>query len=802
MTNQAPEQLYVEFDVNSPESLRTINFEGESQTKKSNEYNISVFNADGSPALGRIQGIVTLDAYSPGADRPITTANTVDLSSGCRKFDLFFATIERVVFSVSGLIPGQTIRISAFRGKGVVLAGSGSGLNTLDPVNLREWTPNFSGAGFISIPDWRPSGDYRIEVSIYIREHKDFNTIFDNSNEPNDSESWVGSSGALTWRPRLTNRLNISSIPENAIIDIVESRVGNEYRLEAIGRNFTMPVGLNTDQGDLINGIGGINTGNTKLNGQIRNLRLTDLDNPSNSRFYPLTLEATTRPTTTTAVDELGPLQIVDITRFKESDFTGNNIISNGVLTLTIANTSIMSNDTYPFIMGETYRVTPVGLSGDIQIGANNVVSFVSLQEQGITFRSLSTTSMSILFRTTNTGSIEGLIIELLTDGTLTSFPANMIWTEVETGAPVVQMDLRNDLSVFPSSAGSATFARNGIGTFTRDGQLMEAAVNVARFEDEGVLIEGEARNLLARSNEFEDIYWSKNPGSSVSNNSQPSPDGGNNARTLTTNGTAVLFRPSLGRATGTFSLSIYAKARTSQILRLRLDSPGTQADFNLVTGEIVTTSPMATSGITRLNDGWFRCWVTVNVTNLVNAVIGTVTQGSIDIFGANLSELDFTPSYIPTTTAPVTRPADALTVPFPISGTQDFTLFIVARFNGFDRTDPRLFQGGGIEWLLFDTGNIFVSIASTLYQLEAPAERPNPLELNVYALTRDGIFSNGVRLLSFQKNTGSLTAGLINIGDRNARDRTTFGNFRNYTVYDRTLPDSEIATLSQQLLR
>ena len=34
MAAVAPDQLFVEFDVNSPESLRTINFEGESLYRK------------------------------------------------------------------------------------------------------------------------------------------------------------------------------------------------------------------------------------------------------------------------------------------------------------------------------------------------------------------------------------------------------------------------------------------------------------------------------------------------------------------------------------------------------------------------------------------------------------------------------------------------------------------------------------------------------------------------------------------------------------------------------------------------
>ena len=41
------------------------------------------------------------------------------------------------------------------------------------------------------------------------------------------------------------------------------------------------------------------------FNGQIYNLRLTDLTTPSNSRFYPGLITSATRPTTTTLVDEL-----------------------------------------------------------------------------------------------------------------------------------------------------------------------------------------------------------------------------------------------------------------------------------------------------------------------------------------------------------------------------------------------------------------------------------------------------------------------------------------------------------------
>ena len=113
--NQAPEQLYISFDGTSPESLRTIYMQGESQPKKANEYNVSVFNADTSTATGTVAGMISVDIYSPGSDRPETTSTALDLSTGLRKFRLFFASVDRAVFSVTGLGAGQKVAIQAIR---------------------------------------------------------------------------------------------------------------------------------------------------------------------------------------------------------------------------------------------------------------------------------------------------------------------------------------------------------------------------------------------------------------------------------------------------------------------------------------------------------------------------------------------------------------------------------------------------------------------------------------------------------------------------------------------------------------
>ena len=109
-------ELYpsVTFDSNSPESDRTINF-GLLTTKKYNEYNISVIDSNGASVSGTVPGMVSVDVYSPGSDRPETTQNVADLSTECRKFQLFKMTVHRAVFSVTGLGAGLRVVITAIR---------------------------------------------------------------------------------------------------------------------------------------------------------------------------------------------------------------------------------------------------------------------------------------------------------------------------------------------------------------------------------------------------------------------------------------------------------------------------------------------------------------------------------------------------------------------------------------------------------------------------------------------------------------------------------------------------------------
>ena len=107
----------VTFDGASAEADRTIDF-GQFSSLLFNEYNLQVIDANGDSVPGTVAGMVSVDVYSPFTDRPETTMETVDLSTDCRKFRIFRASIHRAVFSVTGLAGGNRVVATCIRGNG------------------------------------------------------------------------------------------------------------------------------------------------------------------------------------------------------------------------------------------------------------------------------------------------------------------------------------------------------------------------------------------------------------------------------------------------------------------------------------------------------------------------------------------------------------------------------------------------------------------------------------------------------------------------------------------------------------
>lgn len=193
------------------------------------------------------------------------------------------------------------------------------------------------------------------------------------------------------------------------------------------------------------------------------------------------------------------------------------------------------------------------------------------------------------------------------------------------------------------------------------------------------ILLEPQRTNLVLMSDDFGNASWAKN-NSSIIINSTTSPDGTTNADTLVDNSTNALhglIQGNLG-GTGTYTFSFYAKANTlSRVAILTNSSVNVNLAtvplvFDLSNGTIVNSVVGVTPTITSVGNGWYRCQAVIPSTTSGQYLIACVNSGtnlnyigtgsSLFIYGAQLEAGSYATTYIPTTSASVTRNADSFT--------------------------------------------------------------------------------------------------------------------------------------------
>lgn len=238
-----------------------------------------------------------------------------------------------------------------------------------------------------------------------------------------------------------------------------------------------------------------------------------------------------------------------------------------------------------------------------------------------------------------------------------------------------------------------ASFARASVArTWNRIGLLAAKPANAARFRFnpisgvcEGYLAEPQRTNLLLRSQELDNAAWTAT-NLTVTANSAVAPDGTTTADTLAATGAdgnlAQAVTITAGRG---IAYSIFAKANASSFLRLRLTDGTNAVDcwFNLAAGTAASnttgagTNLFSQKTIEAMGNGWYRCALEVTTATATTftasagpaAADSTAPASSDSIFawGAQLeaeAAASNPTSYIPTTSATVTRSADNLFLP------------------------------------------------------------------------------------------------------------------------------------------
>ena len=245
----------------------------------------------------------------------------------------------------------------------------------------------------------------------------------------------------------------------------------------------------------------------------------------------------------------------------------------------------------------------------------------------------------------------------------------------------------------------NTTAGRGGVSpTFTRattattvlsNGLIASVATGVARsyydpttLEYLGYLAEGARTNVLTKSEEFDDAVWTTVTNVTVGANVAVAPDGTSTADSLTddaTNGAHRILQ-AYTFAAAAHSLSCFFKRSTHTWIQL-VGNDGTvtfAANFDLANG-VVGQTINSTSEIKEYPNGWYRCTakIAAGAGGLGNIQIAMLsgdtgaaapsyagTGTTLYLWGIQLEAASFASSYIPTTTAAVTRNADVLTYP------------------------------------------------------------------------------------------------------------------------------------------
>jgi hypothetical protein len=225
-------------------------------------------------------------------------------------------------------------------------------------------------------------------------------------------------------------------------------------------------------------------------------------------------------------------------------------------------------------------------------------------------------------------------------------------------------------------------------GTSALDYQATETRLNIPRLDYSlgscpNILLEPQRTNLALRSEEFNDATWVKNA-ASVTANATTSPSGIANADTLTGDGSSAVHLIQQNASftlNAAYSISFYVKKSTNNFAQIyTFNGTGGQfANFDInsgVVGTLGTTFGTApTSSITSVGNGWYRCTMIFTAALTASSGFGialvssstsarleanTLTT-SVFLWGAQLEAGAYPTSYIPTSSASVTRNQDVI---------------------------------------------------------------------------------------------------------------------------------------------
>ena len=366
---------------------------------------------------------------------------------------------------------------------------------------------------------------------------------------------------------------------------------------------------------------------------------------------------------------------------------------------------------------------------------------------------------------------------------------------------------------------------------------------NPTTGESLGLLVEEQRTNLLVRSEEFDQSPWASGASgnATVTPNAIASPSGTTTADLLDdTSTTQVQARSqaiNVTSSTNPYTLSVFVRPGTSSIISLRLGIGGATAVNGEVAVNLATGAAQWRSGanvgtsfaVVSAGGGWYRVSVTVTDNSTGNNVVTVElrpafassytnildvnAQGSAYFWGAQLEAGSFPTSYIPTTTATVTRSADVAS----ITGTNFSSWYrqdegtVFARCSRLANVAGRIItisDGTANEQIRFN-GSLSTNIRPDWQIIDNGSVQANVTGAAEAAVNSSFTVSGGYLINSFQQATNGVlgiedtsgtlpTVDRVNIGANEASGSILNGTIRRLCYWGQRLPNSTLQQITQ----
>ena len=280
-----------------------------------------------------------------------------------------------------------------------------------------------------------------------------------------------------------------------------------------------------------------------------------------------------------------------------------------------------------------------------------------------------------------------------------------------------------------------------------------------------GLLIEEARTNATFPSQTISG--WTLNGTASVADNTLVSPDGATDASQITaTAGGSGYWKSTTVTTATVYTGSLYLKAISGSSTILVGTDQGVAVaailTFNMLTGAITSPSASVTSsGATYVGNGWWRVWWTFTTNSTLSNILAYGSAGQVyGMYGAQLEAGAFATSYIPTTSATVTRNADVCSwpsMPSWFNGNSGTAIFTA------DTISPTAYINRG---LLGTTGSptgyvsfISASGAGAIYDTSATVSSVNLISTNT-VFTAGSSYSDVGTTMSACLSGGSVSTG------------------------------------------